>query len=54
MKITHKLQLISIGSCDCLTKTPDIEYHDKFCRYRLITEAIRYIEKLESDDNNEV
>lgn len=27
-----------IGSCDCLTKTPDIKYHKPGCKYRLISE----------------
>lgn len=27
-----------VGSCDCLTKTPDIAHHKPGCRYRLITE----------------
>ena len=31
--------LISIiGTCECLTKTPDIRYHKKDCRYRIISE----------------
>lgn len=27
-----------IGSCNCLTKTPDIKFHKKGCKYRLIME----------------
>jgi len=26
------------GSCTCLTKTPNVEYHNVSCRYRLIME----------------
>lgn len=29
-----------IGSCSCLTKTPDPKYHDKLCYYRLLMEKI--------------
>jgi len=27
-----------VGSCTCLTKTPDIQYHKPGCKYRLICE----------------
>lgn len=27
-----------VGSCDCLTKSPDIQHHKKGCKYRLIVE----------------
>jgi len=27
-----------IGSCNCLTKTPEVKYHKKGCKYRLIVE----------------
>lgn len=27
------------SACSCLTKTPEIEYHDPMCRYRLFAEA---------------
>ncbi len=38
----------TVGSCDCLTKTPDIEYHKPGCRYRLIVERNAY--KQDRDD----
>lgn len=27
-----------VGSCNCLTKTPEYKYHDRFCYYRLLCE----------------
>jgi hypothetical protein len=35
-----------VGSCDCNCKTPDIRYHRKGCRYRLITERDQFAEEL--------
>lgn len=37
--INNLLVRASFGSCNCLTKTPDPEYHDQTCRYRLIMEC---------------
>jgi len=31
------LDLNMIGSCNCLTKSPEVEYHDESCRYRIAT-----------------
>lgn len=28
------------GSCDCLTKTPEPQYHDPECRYRIAKEGL--------------
>lgn len=28
----------TVGACNCLTKSPDIQYHKKGCKYRLIVE----------------
>lgn len=33
-----------IGSCDCLTKTPDYTFHNEYCKYRLIIEKDEAIE----------
>jgi len=27
-----------VGSCDCLTKTPEVKHHKPGCKYRLISE----------------
>jgi hypothetical protein len=43
IKLTQKhldaLSLSQIGSCTCLTKTPDTKFHSDTCRYRLLHEV---------------
>ena len=40
-----ELQILSIaGTCSCLTKSPEIVYHQKLCTYRLIVERNSLIE----------
>lgn len=34
-----RLVMAETGSCTCLTKTPEPEYHDILCRYRTIRDA---------------
>lgn len=38
-----------VGSCDCLTKSPEPKYHDKTCKYRIIHELIDENERLEKE-----
>lgn len=38
MQIKLNLNTILIGSCNCFAKTPDFEYHDELCYYRLLME----------------
>ncbi|MCA8237698.1 hypothetical protein [Burkholderia cenocepacia] len=40
----HALMMAQSASCTCLTKTPDPQYHDAACRYRLLAEVIDFIE----------
>lgn len=37
-----------VASCNCLTKTPVVEYHSPACRYLQLNEVLEYIEKLEA------
>ena len=37
---TLKLDRYLVGKCNCLTKTPEISYHDELCYYRLKTEKL--------------
>lgn len=30
----------TVGSCSCLTKTPDYKYHRDYCGYRILMEAL--------------
>ena len=34
------LQKLCISSCDCMTKTPEIEYHKDYCMYKKIQKLI--------------
>ena len=36
----------SIGSCSCLTKTPELQYHNPTCHFRLHQESGREIRQL--------
>lgn len=36
-----------VGGCNCDVKTPDINYHDPQCHYRLFIEAREEIRRLE-------
>ena len=38
-EVSAKLQLATLASCSCLTKTPEIAYHEPHCRYRVLAEA---------------
>ncbi|MBR8234653.1 hypothetical protein K6W26_22895 [Burkholderia sp. AU42008] len=40
----HALMMAQTASCTCLTKTPEPQYHDATCRYRLLAEVIDFIE----------
>jgi hypothetical protein len=46
----HKQNLtdMMVASCNCLTKTPVVEYHSPACQYRQLNEALEYIETLET------
>lgn len=47
--LTTRIDAACIASCSCMTKTPDIEYHDKHCRYRVLEEARRRLAELETE-----
>jgi len=49
--IKANLQRMMIGSCSCLTKTPDVSYHYVDCKYRQLMEAHDYIVALEHKNN---
>jgi hypothetical protein len=46
----HKQNLLQMmtASCNCLTKTPVVEYHSPVCVYRQLDEALAYIQDLET------
>lgn len=36
--VIEKLWRLKIGGCDCMTKTPELRFHDERCTYRLVSE----------------
>lgn len=42
-EVIAKLRMAQVSSCSCLTKTPEVSWHDAACRYRAIAEAIDVI-----------
>lgn len=44
--IADRLLFATIASCTCLTKTPDHEWHQENCKYRIVIEAREEILKL--------
>lgn len=38
--LIERLHLATIGSCNCLTKTPEVAYHRTTCTYRVLKEVI--------------
>jgi hypothetical protein len=44
--ILVKINTLKIASCNCLTKTPDVLYHNEKCRYRILSELEIDIKKL--------
>jgi hypothetical protein len=46
--LIDRLIRAQIAGCECATKTPDPQYHDGLCRYRLCHEACTEIWRLEA------
>jgi hypothetical protein len=44
--VAHRLRIGQIASCSCETKTPEVKYHQPYCRYRLLEEGATEIERL--------
>lgn len=45
LALLRELGKASVGSCNCLTKTPDSSYHKEGCRYRAIDKAMQLLER---------
>lgn len=41
--IIEKLRLAQSGACTCMTKTPEVSWHDATCLYRVLSEAVEAI-----------
>ena len=37
--ICYRLTRATVGACTCMTKTPDVRYHDAQCLYRVLCDA---------------
>lgn len=44
--LLYRLSTAMIASCSCMTKTPELKYHDPLCPYRLYAESKIEILKL--------
>ena len=43
--LLQKLDMSTMASCICRTRTPDIRFHDPMCRYRLLRQAAAVIRR---------
>ncbi len=41
--IEERLFLASIGGCTCAVKSPELQYHDNLCHYRIFEDASEII-----------
>jgi hypothetical protein len=44
--LSVKLAVAEVGSCTCLTKTPEVQYHKEHCVYRKIAEALLLLDEI--------
>lgn len=44
--LLSRIQKNMVASCKCLTKTPDVEFHDADCLYRVLAESYELIRKV--------
>jgi hypothetical protein len=40
------LHIATVGSCSCITKTPDPKYHSELCRYKQLISIINQLQQL--------
>lgn len=45
--LIDRLEDAQVGSCSCLTKSPDVEHHHTTCRFRLFAEAAQELRERE-------
>jgi hypothetical protein len=38
-ELVRRLEMATVASCTCLTKPPEVRFHDPMCRSRLLSEA---------------
>jgi hypothetical protein len=47
--IDVRLAKATVASCECMTKTPEVKFHNEDCRYRIIMEAMGELDKLRAE-----
>jgi hypothetical protein len=50
MDIEEKLLRKMVASCDCTTKSPEVQYHDEMCLYRVLDDAVSEIIHLKIEE----
>lgn len=45
IELIKRLRYGCIASCECMTKSPEIDAHKETCKYRLYSESIALIQK---------
>jgi hypothetical protein len=45
-RFLHEVRVAQVGSCECVTMTPDPRYHRPWCRFRLLTQLLNAAEAL--------
>ena len=45
--LLERITTATISSCNCGTKTPDVNYHKETCRYRVLEECYRVLSKIQ-------
>ena len=50
-KLSNRILFAMAASCNCTTKTPETEYHDPSCRYRVLSEAAARLAELEAEQD---
>lgn len=48
--LTLRLARCTVASCGCMTKTPEVRYHDESCLYRVLNEAIEVLDATRPDN----
>lgn len=48
----RRLSQAQVAACTCMTKTPDIEYHDELCHFRLFRECQYEFMSIERENNS--
>lgn len=45
-EIDRRLARLQVGGCTCMTKTPELKYHDERCTYRLASEIAILLDQI--------